>query len=432
MSKLREKTKNDKAWESLFKQYKIIEEISNKGYFEIESSQINKERESRLMAKFDHKNNLPIIFQEHQLSILPISRSKYVIGKFDTHFDISVNSDIEVISFDFPDDIESIDYTNLYSESSALNCAFIAGIIDDLIGEKVCHTLSGRMSTEQFSFNIRNSVTNNEKSFINVKNSQCEIDAGFESENYLVLVEAKNYSVDDFLIRQLYYPYRLWSGKISKKVIPVLMTYSNDVFSFFIYKFENDLDYNSLTLVEQKNYVIDSEQVTIDDVSNAFTKVKIVNESNNIPFPQADKFQRVVDLLSLLVDKDLTKDEITENYQFDVRQTNYYTDAGRYIELIRKYKNPISKEITYSLTDEGKSILRKKHKSKYLGLIKKILEHRVFYEVFSLAANHGEIPAKAEICQAMQKNDLGLSKTTIERRSTTVRKWIDWIWSQID
>lgn len=432
MNKAKEQTKNDKAWELLFQEYKIIEEVSNKGFFEIESSQINKYRESRLMAKFDHHINLPKIFRENQLSILPISRSKYVIGNFDTHFEVTENSDIEVIFFDFSDEIESIDYTNLYSESSALNCAFIAGIIDDLIGEKVCHTLSGRMSTDKFNFTIRNSINHNKKSHINVKNSQCEIDAGFESENYLVLVEAKNYSVDDFLIRQLYYPYRLWSGKISKKVIPVLMTYSNDVFSFFLYKFENDLDYNSLTLVEQKRYVIDSEEVNIDDVFNVFKKVDLINESEAIPFPQADKFERVVDLLSLLVEKDLTKDEITENYQFDVRQTDYYTNAGRYIGLISKYTNSISKEITYSLTDEGKSILRKKHKTKYLKLIKKVLEHRVFYEVFSLAANDGEIPAKKDICQVMQKNDLGISNTTIARRSTTVRQWIDWIWSQID
>ncbi len=430
MSKTREKRKNDVAWEALFEEYRIIDEVSDKGFFEIESNQINKVRESRLMAKFDHYVNLPIIFRENQLSILPVSRSKYVIGNFDTYFKIRNNNDVEVIPVDFPEEIESIDYTNLYSESSALNCAFNAGIIDDLVGEKVYYTLSGRMSTDNFSFYISN--FNNLKCNINVKNSQCEIDAGFESENYLVLLEAKNYSVDDFIIRQLYYPYRLWLGKTSKEVIPVLMTYSNDVFSFFIFKFENALDYNSLTIVDQKNYIIDSEKVQSDDVFKIFNEVNIVAESDNIPFPQADNFERVVDLLSLLVEKDLTKDEITENYQFDVRQTNYYTDAGRYIGLISKYKDSISKEIIYFLTDEGKSILRRRHKRKCLELTRKILEHRVFYEVFNLAANTGEIPDKNEVCKVMQGSNLGINDTTIARRSTTVRKWLEWIWSQID
>jgi hypothetical protein len=376
MNRLKEKTKNDKAWERLFEDYGILEKISNNGFFEIDSSQINKIRESRLMAKFDHYVNLPLIFRENQISILPISRSRYVLGNFDTHFAVKYDSNKDVIPIDFPEDIESIDYTNLYSESSALNCAFNSGIIDELIDEKVYHTLSGRMSTDIFNFKIRNFVTGT--SLINVQNSQCEIDAGFESENYLIIVEAKNYTVDDFLIRQLYYPYRLWSGKITKKVIPVLMTYSNDVFSFFIYDFKNDSDYNSLTLVEQKNYAINSEGIDLSDVSKLFEKVEIIIEPNDVPFPQADKLERVVDLMSLLVEKDLTKDEITENYQFDVRQTNYYTDAGRYIGLVNKYKNPITKEITFSLTEEAKCLLRKRHKIKYLNLFKKILEHRVF------------------------------------------------------
>lgn len=430
MSKAKEKTKNDLAWERLFEKYNIIEEVSRKGLFEIESSQINQVRESRLMAKFDHRVNLPLIFRENQLSILPISRSKYVIGNFATHFTVENNGDIEDIPVNFPEEIESIDYTNLYSESSALNCAFNAHIIDDLIGEKVSHTLSGRMSTGSFTFHINNLVKGT--TLISVNNSQCEIDAGFESESFLVLIEAKNYSVDDFLIRQLYYPYRLWSGKINKIVIPILMIYSNDVFSFFIYKFENDLDYNSLRLLEQKNYIIDSEQIQLDDVYKVFSKVSIVAESNDIPFPQADKFERVVDLLSLLVEKELTKDEITENYQFNVRQTNYYTDAGRYLGLISKYKNPISKEITYYLTDEGKLIFQKRHKSKYFELINKILEHQVFYTVFELTASKGEIPGENEVCQVMLKHGLKINSTTISRRSTTVRKWLKWIWSQID
>ncbi len=119
-----QKTANDKAWETLFERHKILEQVEKNGFFEIASGQINQERERRLMAKFDHSVNLPDIFRDNDLSILPISRSKYVIGKFDTHFEVKYDSEIKVIPFDFPPGIESIDYTNLYSESSALHCAF--------------------------------------------------------------------------------------------------------------------------------------------------------------------------------------------------------------------------------------------------------------------------------------------------------------------
>jgi hypothetical protein len=83
-----QKTANDKDWEILFERHKILEEVEKNGFFEIASAQINQERESRLMAKFDHSVNLLDIFRDNDLSILPISRSKYVIGKFATHLKV--------------------------------------------------------------------------------------------------------------------------------------------------------------------------------------------------------------------------------------------------------------------------------------------------------------------------------------------------------
>ncbi|WP_373533884.1 translation elongation factor [Microcoleus sp.] len=423
------KTANDRAWETLFETHNILEEVDKNGCFEIESAQINKLRESRLMAKFDHSVNLPDIFRENYLSILPISRSKYVIGKFGTHFEVKYDPEIEVIPFDFPSEIESIDYTNLYSESSALHCAFNIGIIDDLLGEKTAYTVSGRMSTESFNFNIINSTTNKPYS-IKVKNSQCEIDAGFESNNYFVLIEAKNYSIEDFLIRQLYYPYRLWSKKITKKVIPVLMTYSNDVFSFFIYEFSNDENYNSLKLREQKNYTIAPQEIQLSDLDRVFNNIQLIAEPD-VPFPQANKFERVVDLLSLLLERDLTKDDITENYEFDRRQTDYYTNAGLYIGLIENYQDSLTKKVIFRLTSEGRSILHKRPKLKYLDLINKILERKVFYLVFQLALELGQIPPEDAICKIISENRSDINDTTIKRRYSTVRGWISWIWFQI-
>jgi len=422
-------TANDKAWEILFDRHKILEEVEKNGFFEIASGQINQERESRLMAKFDHSVNLPDIFRDNDLSILPISRSKYVIGKFDTHFEVKYDSEIEVIPFEFPPGIESIDYTNLYSESSALHCAFNIGIIDDLFGEKTAYTVSGRMSTESFDFNIINSLANKAYS-IKVKNSQCEIDAGFESNHYFILIEAKNYAIDDFLIRQLYYPYRLWSKKMAKKAIPVLMTYSNDIFSFFIYEFSKDEDYNSLKLREQKNYTIAPEEIQRSDVALVLNNIKVIAEPD-VPFPQADKFERVVDLLSLLLERDLTKDDITENYEFDRRQTDYYTNAGLYIGLIENYKDSLTKKVTFCLTSEGRSILHKRPKLKYIELINKILERQVFYLVFQLALKLGGIPPKDAICKIISENRPDINDTTIKRRYFTVQGWISWIWDQI-
>jgi hypothetical protein len=415
----------EENWENIFGKYKVLEKINDNGFFIISSTEINKYHEARLMTKFDHKTNLPQQFIKNNISILPLTRGSYILGNFNTYQDLFYDSTIENTSFSLPEHIESIDYNNLYSENSALHCAYVCRIIDDVLGEDVLPTVSGRMSTGSFDFNIKNILHGNTYP-ISVVNSQCEIDGGYESLTKMVIIEAKNFSSDDFLIRQLYYPYRLWQGKIQKQVIPIFMTYSNDIFSFFTYRFNNLLEYNSLEIVSQKNYIIAPEQITLDDIYSVLQTVLIVQEPE-IPFPQADTFKRVIDLLGLLMDNDeLTAEYITLNYAFDKRQTSYYTNAGMYLGLICKKRNV---NITYSLTETGKKIMSKRHKQKYLSLVEIILKHEVFNKVlreyFAIAS---PVP-KVRIIEIMNGCFLYNVETqsTVDRRAQTVAKWIDWI-----
>jgi hypothetical protein len=419
-------TKNDKAWQELFGKYNILEAIQRSGRFEIEANTINTVREARLMAKFDHFINLPQIFKENQLTIFPASRSKYVIGKFESYWSVRYDdTDTSIITP--PSFIESIKYNNLYSESLALHYAYLAGIMDDIAGERTFLTVSGRMSSNKFDFKVRNVET---KQFdpISVDNSQCEIDGGYESENSFIIVEAKNYTVEDFLIRQLYYPYRLWEGKLRKTIIPVFMTYSNDCFTFFVFSFDRKDEYNSIKLVKQLKYTVAPDQIELRDIISIFHNSKI-KEEPAIPFPQADKFERVIDLLGLLYENDLTKDFITQNYQFDVRQTDYYTNAAIYLGLVSKHRG--QDDIFYSLTDLGRRIIGFDFKNKYLSLVKCILEHEVFYKVLGRYFELSNIPDKQDICNIMRSSSIyGISAdshNTIERRAQTVLSWVDWI-----
>ena len=88
-------TKNDIAWNKLFSKYKISEEVLKNGSFEINSSQINQFREARLKTKFDFRSQLPEIFSENKLSILPISRGGYIISDLAYITDANFISDKE-------------------------------------------------------------------------------------------------------------------------------------------------------------------------------------------------------------------------------------------------------------------------------------------------------------------------------------------------
>lgn len=214
---------NDTAWESLFDKYHILAEIEQNGQFIISANQIKEFREPRLMTKFDHKINLPNIFASNNLSILPITRGDYVISSFSAYKEFDEPSqDVQRISI--PAHIQSLMPQFLVSEAIALNCANACGILNDFLeDDELVPTVSGRMSSGSFEFGISTALgTKN----ITVSNSQIEIDAAYEGIHYLSLFEAKRDLSDDFLVRQLYYPFRVWSERVTKTVKPVFLIFS--------------------------------------------------------------------------------------------------------------------------------------------------------------------------------------------------------------
>lgn len=415
----------DKAWEILFDRHNIINEVQRNGFFEIQAKEIKTVREPRLMAKFDHASHLPKLFKENGLSILPISRSSYCIGDFDVYEKVTYNEKLKPIQVEFPSEITTIDPTNLYSESSALHCAHVTGMMERVLGEKSFQTISGRMSSKEFDFNIRTRQGNDRH--IQIKNSQIEIDGGYESKSQFMIVEAKNETVDDFLVRQIYYPYRLWQEKTYKEVRPVFFTYSNDIFSFFVYEFTDPKGYNSLRLVEQKDFIIAHEALQLEDIIKVFQTVQVVPEPK-IPFPQADSFPRVVDLLGLLVEHDLSKDDITRNYAFDERQTGYYTSAAMYLGLVEKYRDE-NGHVMFTLNRTGREIMSLRTRDKFLRLAASILQHEPFKQVLAEYLQTNSLPEKKRIIEIMKNCNLYNveSESTYFRRASTVTGWVSWI-----
>ena len=310
------KTKNDLAWEKLFNKYNILSQIEDKGFFEITSKDINEFREARLATKFDHRSNLPKLFKDNNLSILPISRGGYIISSFEAYKEFNeINK--KIIRIPFPSYIESIEHENITSESIAINCAYVSGILSDFLqDDKLVPTVSGRMGSNEFSFYINNTNMNRDV-MVTVSNSQIEIDGGYEGTESLALIEAKNSISEDFLIRQLYYPFRLWNQKITKRIIPVFMVYSNGVFTLYEYNFQEPDNYNSLVLVKQKNYTLVQDDINLNDIKNILYNVNIIEEPR-IQFPQADSIKRLINLCELLNNNEMTKEEITTTYDFNL------------------------------------------------------------------------------------------------------------------
>ncbi len=427
------KSKNDKAWEIIFKEEQILNKIAKQGFFEISSTRINQQREARLMTKFDHATKRPKIFKKNNLTIQPTSRGKYIIGTFDSYFTLPQKPSTEVIYKSLPPNTETLSSNNIYSESSGILCAFLSGMIEDVINdnsiEPVNMTVLGRMSTGKFNYKIEN-IKTKKTHLINVTDSQCEIDGGFESENCLALVEAKSETVKDFIIRQLYYPYRLWKSKTDKEVVPIFLSISNDIFSFFRLRFDNDELYNSLHLVSEHRFSVSKSNVEMSDIRKLLEETKIVVDDKDTPFPQADIFPRIIDLLGRLfnANEDLSKEEITLIYAFDERQTDYYVSAAIYLKLVEKNKD--SGTITYRLSKYGLEVVSHHPQRRNIELVKCIIQHRIFNEALAEWLRKAKDLTDSEILSIMAQGNekiSGQSDKTRNRRARTVRGWTQWI-----
>lgn len=298
-------------WENIFDKYDILENIKKNGQYEISAKAINEFREARLMTKFDNASQLPKIFVDNGLSILPVSRGSYVLA-------------------------------------------------------------------------------------------------------------------DDFVIRQLYYPLRLWTNNLKKPVKTIFMVYTNNMFYLYEYKFDDVQNYNSLKLSRFQRYSFEKMEISLEDIERILQNVKVVQEAS-IPFPQADSFERVINLCELLYKSNLTKNDITVEYGFDKRQTDYYINAGKYLDLIKEQDGIVS------LSSTGRNIMDKSPTRRQLGFVHQVLQHAVFNDVLKTQLKTGSLLSKSEIINKMKTYPLFNVKgeSTYTRRSSTISSWINWITSLI-
>ena len=424
----------NEAWDKIFKKYDILNKIQRDGAFYITANQIKEFKEPRLMAKWDSSENIPSIFRKHNINILPVSRTGYVLSDFKLYESIPELGEhvTEMQKVEIPE-YESIDIENISSESNAINVLMLSRILDDFLSEDDnVATFNGRMGTGIFSFNVDRYRGSPIK--IDVENAQCEIDGGMENNGSVVILEAKNVVHPDFHVRQLYYPYRLWSNKVKKPIRLVFSIYSNQIYRLFEYKFEDKMNYSSIKLVKMKNYSLQDTEINLNELYDVYKNVSIIYDDDrrntNTPFIQANSFERIISLMEILQEEEKTVEQIADIMQFKVRQSNYYYNAGKYLGLFeKKYVKEEEKNIKkISLTRLGKKILKLKYKERQLKLVHLILEHDIFNKLFIKAYQTGEIPLKEEIKDIMVKNNV-CNSGQIDRRASSVHSWIKWIFN---
>lgn len=250
-------TSKTKAWKAIFDKYNIYNHDFSLPYF-ISAKNIKSatkhfdktaEKEVRIICKQDTRESRPDIFKELGLFLLPVKNGEYAILKGEGYIDIPLIKETPKTyksSLNFKLDTSLIGD----SEMQHLDYAYASSLIRHFMkDDSLVLTIRGRKYTPKFEM-----MVNNNK--LTIESVQTEVDAGYEGERQVVLIEAKNVKTENLIIRQLYFPFRQWQSHTNKKVITLFFSKSNNIYSIWKFEFEKVENYNSIFLTDSTNFMI--------------------------------------------------------------------------------------------------------------------------------------------------------------------------------
>jgi hypothetical protein len=187
--------------------------------------------------------------KKNGLILLPVKNKFYVIVKGEGYVDIpDIKGDAEIYNTKLDFDLDTTKIGN--SEMQHLDFAYASSLIRTFMEDpSLVLTIRGRKYTPEFTYKVGNNT-------VETKGVQTEVDAGYEGKNKVVLIEAKNSSTKNTIIRQLYYPYRQWTEHTKKEVFLLFFEKRIDEYLIWQYEFTDKNSYDSIKLVKSEKYKI--------------------------------------------------------------------------------------------------------------------------------------------------------------------------------
>lgn len=253
---------SNKAWNKIFNDYHIEDHNFDKGPYLLSANQIKAscinfkntgEKEPRILCKQDTREARPSVFVKRGLFILPKHNGEYYILKGEGYVDVpEITTPILDYRSKLGFELESSRVGD--SEMQFLDFAYANSLIRTFMNDpSLVLTIRGRKYTPEFSCHVGNNV-------LNISSVQTEVDAGYEGRSSIVLIEAKNFSASNVIIRQLYFPFRQWTENTNKIVYPVFFEKrvidGENIFYIWQFEFSDIEDYNSIKLVKSGRFRI--------------------------------------------------------------------------------------------------------------------------------------------------------------------------------
>lgn len=379
--------------------------------------------ELRLMAKMDSRADVPAALKQHGYFLLPIKNGEYVLVRengFHSLEQLPEPPSIFRPTLDF--DLVTLSVGD--SEMQHLDYCYNVGLFENFAGVRgLRQTIRGRKRMPAIEFSIGGIGPVRVQPGV-----QVEVDSGCEGRDDIVLIEAKGSRPADFIVRQLFYPYRKWKIEIPQKKVRPWFFCSREVsgrrlYEFWEYFFADDAQYQSLTLKRGEAFFIEPScaRLTVDDLLRAHTAARGVQRVWDVP--QADSFWRVAELPLLVAQGIDSSAAVAAHYAFDPRQSSYYRQAAEFLGLVSLDK----KAHRYELTDLGREYVSRpadERRQLLAGLLAHFTPMRAVLELSAKAGERGV--GRQEIVQLIERN-ASISHSTPGRRAVTLLAWLKWL-----
>lgn len=145
--------------------------------------------------------------------------------------------------------------------------------------------------------------------------------------------------------------------------------------------------------------------------------------NNEIPFPQADDFDKVYKLIKIPDENLLSDFDYVAKYLGNItdRQVSYYLSAAMYLGLISRDKN---------ITSLGNKIRRMSNRMQVAELIKLLLSDEIILNAYVYDRVTGMQISSSQIEEMIKDKHPDYSDSICKRRAQTVLSWAAWIIEQ--
>ena len=407
----------DVAWDRLFERHELEARLRGEGLAFLTADEIRwAGEEPRLMTKFDFPDTRPQALRRLGATILAVSNGRYALVHGDGYGPLRRDGvPLTVLESGALSELMTLEFPPA-SESQAIDAAWACGVLEHFVGEPVRQTIRGRLRAPAFSYRFdacKGSVQ------LDVDGVQVEVDGGFEGATAVYLIEAKMGASDAFMIRQLYYPFRFWGERLRgrKPVVPIFMDCANGEFLLVQYVFEPVDRYHGLRAVRSARYTFASKQHR-PTLAQIWAEARPDPDLPAFPFPQADRLERVVDVVDAVARGTADPAELALRWGFDPRQADYYANAAAYIGLLYRAGG------VWSLTPDGARLARTPVADERRVFVARCLLRR--------PALHAAVRRTLDTAGVVEPRDFEpiirahtrLSGTTPARRAVTVAAWM--------